>query len=324
MPDIAVIIVNWNTSKDLKKCLVSLYAEPAPKSSFTVWVVDNASLDNSVEMVRRDFPQVNLIANTENLGYVKANNQAIAKTSDYRFVFLLNSDAYLETPAALDALVAFCDANPKIGIAGACVHNPDGSLQLSCRRFPTLGAGFFRNTLLGRLFPNNRYAREYLMGDFNHRDPRQVDWVSGCAMFIRRELIDKMGALDERFYMYCEDVDICRRCWDAGYEVWYCPTAHVFHRIGASSDKNIEKMTWVFHQSWEIYDRKYHPNSGFVRRWAVHAGLWLRATVRIWHQRHDGRRRTRQHSKAGAASAERAGASAARSKEAEKKPESTA
>lgn len=291
MHDIGVIVVNWNTREDLKKCLASLYASPAPNCSFTVWVVDNASADGSAEMVQRDFCKVRLIANDENLGFVKANNQAIAEATDCRYVFLLNSDAFVQTPEALDALVKFGDDNPKVGIAGARVHNPDGSVQLSCRRFPTLGAGFFRNTVLGRLFPNNRYARQYLMSDFHHDTARQVDWVSGCAMLIRRELIDKIGALDERFYMYCEDVDICRRAWDAGYEVWYCPTARVTHRIGASSDKNMEKMTWVFHKSWEIYDQKYHPNSSFARRWAVKSGLWLRATVRIWHQRQARRRK---------------------------------
>src|SRR5579883_1928976 len=285
MHDIAVIIVSWNTREDLRKCLSSLFAEPGPQCTFDVWVVDNASQDGSPEMVRRDFPKAHLIAYDQNLGYVKANNQAIAETADARYAFLLNSDAFIHGPETLDALVKFADENPKAGIAGARVLNPNGSLQLSCRRFPTLGAGFFRNTYLGRLFPNNRYAREYLMGDFNHAEARTVDWVSGCAMFIRRELIDKIGPLDERFYMYCEDVDICRRAWEAGYEVWYCPTATVTHRIGASSDKNMEKMTWVFHKSWEIYDQKYHPSSWFGRRWAVKGGLWLRATVRIMHQR---------------------------------------
>src|SRR5579862_4954722 len=211
MYDIAVVIVSWNTREDLRKCLASLYADPAPRCSFKVWVVDNVSQDGSPEMVRRDFPQVHLIENDQNLGYVKANNQAIAQAADARYVLLLNSDAYVESPATLDALADFADANPKVGIAGARVHNPDGSLQLSCRRFPTLGAGFFRNTYLGRLFPKNRYAREYLMGDFNHAEARTADWVSGCAMFIRKEMIDKIGALDERFFMYCEDVDIDRK-----------------------------------------------------------------------------------------------------------------
>lgn len=293
MDDIAVIIVNWNTREDLKKCLSSLFAEPAPTVKFGVWVVDNASADGSVDMVRRDFPAAHLIANDDNLGYVKANNQAIAAAKGYRYVFLLNSDAYVESPATLDALVKFADEKPTAGIIGARVDNPDGTLQLSCRRFPTLGAGVFRNNYLGRLFPKNRYTREYLMGDFNHAEARTVDWVSGCAMFIREEMIDKIGALDERFFMYCEDVDICRRTWDAGYEVWYCPTGKVTHKIGASSDKNIEKMTWVFHQSWEIYDRKYHPNAGPARRLAVKSGLFARAAVRVFHQRLDRRRRER-------------------------------
>ena len=283
MTDIAVIVVNWNAREDLRLCLQALYAEPAPAIRFEVWVVDNASGDHSAALVRSEFPQVRLLANTENLGFSKANNQAIA-ASRSRHVFLLNSDAVIH-PGALDALVAFADARPQAGILGPKVLNPDGSLQFSCRRFPNLGAGFFRNTYLGRLFPNNRFARNYLMGDVDHDQPRSVDWISGCAMLIRRDLIDAIGALDERFFMYCEDVDICWRGWQAGREVWYAPQAVVTHAIGRSSDKNADKMIVEFHRSWYEFDKKRHPGVRPLRRAAVAAGLALRATVRILKRR---------------------------------------
>ncbi len=281
--DIAVIVVNWNAREDLRRCLQSLAVEPQSQCSSEVWVVDNGSADGSAEMVRGKFPQARLIANPDNRGFSRANNQAIA-ASDSRFVFLLNSDATIH-PGALDALVAFADAHPQAGVIGPQVRNPDGSLQFSCRRFPSLGAGFFRNTYLGRLFPRNRYARNYLMGDVDHTQPRPVDWVSGCAMLIRRDLIDANGALDERFFMYCEDVDICWRCWQSGREVWYAPDAVVTHAIGASSDKNAEPMIVEFHRSWYEFDRKQHPGFRPLRRTLVYAGLWARAAIRIRNRR---------------------------------------
>ena len=288
MTDIAVIIVNWNACEDLRACLSSLYAEPKPHLAYEVWVVDNASGDGSAAMVAAEFPQAHLIANAENLGFSKANNQAIARTSS-RYVFLLNSDAAVH-PGALDALLAYADSHPNAAIIGPKVLNPNGSLQFSCRRFPSLGAGFFRNTYLGRLFPHNKYASDYLMVNFDHAQDKAVDWVSGCAMLIRRDLIDKIGALDERFYMYCEDVDICQRAWDAGREVVYVPEAVVTHAIGRSSDKNADKMIVEFHRSWYEYDRKHHPNSPLLRRAAVYSGLWLRAAVRILKRRAADRR----------------------------------
>jgi GT2 family glycosyltransferase len=291
MTDMTVIIVNWNAREDLRRCLESLYAEPKPQVAYEVWVVDNASDDGSAGMVASEFPQVQLVVNTENAGFSRANNQAIART-DSRYVFLLNSDAFLH-PGALDQLAAYADAHPQAGIVGPKVLNPNGSLQFSCRRFPSLGAGFFRNTYLGRLFPHNKFARDYLMNDFDHAHDRAVDWVSGCAMLIRRDLLEQIGALDEGFYMYCEDVDICQRAWEGGWEVVYAPQPVVTHAIGRSSDKNADRMIIEFHRSWYEYDRKRHPKASALRRMAVFSGLWLRAAVRIAKRRAAARRNAR-------------------------------
>lgn len=291
MTDIAVIIVNWNAREDLRCCLQSLYAEPKPTVTYEVWVVDNASDDGSDDMVTSEFPQVRFVVNADNAGFSKANNQAIAQT-DSQYVFLLNSDAFLHS-GALDQLIAYADAHPQAGIVGPKVLNSDGSLQFSCRRFPSLGAGFFRNTYLGRLFPHNKFARDYLMNDFDHAHDSPVDWVSGCAMLIRRDLLQKIGPLDERFYMYCEDVDLCQRAWEGGWEVIYTPQAVVTHAIGRSSDKNADKMIIEFHRSWYEYDRKRHPRASLLRRMAVFSGLWLRAAVRIAKRRAAAQRNTR-------------------------------
>jgi GT2 family glycosyltransferase len=252
-------------------------------------------------MVEAEFPEVNLIRNPDNRGFSRANNQAIAASESSRYVFLLNSDAYLASPASLTALVEFADRHNKLGVAGAHVLNPDGSLQYSCRRFPGLMSGLFRNTLLGKLFPKNQYTTQYLMGDVDHSKEHMVDWVSGCAMLISRKFIESYGALDERFFMYCEDVDICKRAWVNGFEVWYCPDSYVTHKIGGSSDKNAEPMIWEFHRSWELYDEKHNPHSSLLRRAAVKFGLWLRATIRIMNRRRNIRKLNReiQQNKAG-------------------------
>lgn len=291
MNDIAVIVVNWNACDDLRVCLSALFSEPSAPTTYEVWVVDNASDDGSDEMVRAEFPKANLIENPENIGFSKANNQAI-RASHTKFIFLINSDARIH-PGCLAALAQYANEHQTAAIIGPKVLNPDGTLQYSCRKFPKIWAGFFRNTLLGRLAPNNRFAREYIMADFDHRKSGQVDWVSGCAMLIRRDLISMIGLLDERFYMYCEDVDICQRAWDIGQRVVFMPDATVTHAIGRSSDKNAEKMIIEFHRSWYEYDKKRHPNDNFIRRAVVYSGLWLRAAVRILNRRNTARKANR-------------------------------
>ncbi len=294
MIDIAVIVVNWNAKDDLRACLQSLARTSEPAVSSETWVVDNASTDGSADMVRAEFPEVHLVVNEANLGFSRANNQAVA-LSQSRYVFLLNSDAFVH-PHALREMTAYADAHPEAGVLGPRVLNPDGSLQYSCRRFPTLGAGVFRNTYLGRLFPRNKYAQDYLMTNFDHLSTRSVDWVSGCAMFIRRALLGTIGALDERFFMYCEDVDFCLRAGQAQAQVAYVPQAIVTHAIGRSSDKNADRMIWEFHKAWFEFDKKRHPQATALRRLAVWSGLWLRAWVRIAKRRLAARRlaRTRE------------------------------
>ena len=289
MTDIAVVIVNWNGKDDLHACLHSLFDVP-PLCDYEVWVVDNASSDGSADMVRSEFPHAHLVVNASNEGFSRANNVALRATTS-RYALLLNSDAAVHL-GAVDSMVQFMDAYPRTGILGPKVLNPDGTLQLSCRRFPTLGAGFFRNTYLGRLFPQNKYAQDYLMQDFDHSSVRSVDWVSGCAMLLRRELMDTVGLLDENFYMYCEDVDICWRTNHASWEVTYFPDALVTHAIGRSSDKNADAMIWEFHRSWLLLDGKWHPRGGPIRKALVWGGLSLRAWVRILNRRRaDGQRK---------------------------------
>ncbi len=298
-PDVTVSIVSFNTRDLLRRCLESLFrpetaevraaweaagaplahAEREP-ARFEVVVVDQVSLDESAEMVAAEFPQVRLIHLDRNVGFAGANNLAYREASG-RYFLLLNSDTVIR-PGMLRALVRFADDNPRAGIVGPKVLNPDGSLQPSCRRFPTIGAGLFRNTPLGRLFPQNRYTREYLMQEWDHAAPRSVDWVSGCCLLARREVIETIGPMDEDYFMYFEDVDWCLRASQAGAEVWYCPDGVVLHEKGRSTDKAVKRMIVRHHLSAYRYFTKHHAGA---RRPAARAllagGLGVRCALTL-------------------------------------------
>ena len=279
-PDVSVIIVNWNTRDDLRECLRSLHPSLHQGLQVEIIVVDNASWDDSVAMVKREFPDVKLIENRLNEGFGKAHNRA-ALIAQGRYLMLLNSDARAH-PGALKDLVDYADAHPDVGIIAPKVLNPDGSLQYSCRRFPVYEAGLFRNTILGRLFPQNRFVRDYLMTDFDHAHTADVDWVSGCAMMIRRETWHQLGGFDEWFFMYCEDVDLCWRAHEAGWRVVYHPEAVVTHTIGRSTDKAVNAMIRQFHHSHRLFFQKHHAHRLPIwSRLLIPLGLWLRANLLV-------------------------------------------
>jgi GT2 family glycosyltransferase len=206
-------------------------------------------------MVASEFPEFRLLRQTQNLGFTGGHNLALAERRG-RHAALLNSDTVVH-PGAIGALTAYMDGHPEAGIVGPKLLNPDGSLQYSCRRFPNPLAAAFRNTFLGRWFPRNRFVRDYLMTDLGHDAVREVDWVSGAAMFIRGDLFDKIGGLDDRYFMYCEDTDYCKRAWEAGYKVVYVPQAVITHAIGRSTDRVANKMIVRFHRSMFRFYKKH-------------------------------------------------------------------
>jgi len=252
-------------------------------------VVDNASADGSADMVAAEFPRVSLVRSPSNDGFSGGNNRML-EGMDADYALLLNSDAFC-SPGALDELLAFADATPDAGIVGPKVLNPDGSVQFSCRRFPTFAAGLFRNVYLGRLFPNNKPAADYLMQDFDHASVLDVDWVSGCALLIRRECLDQIGPLDaETFFMYCEDMDWCLRAHQADWRVVYFPGAEITHVIGRSSDHAADRMIIEHHKSmWKMF-RKHRAFFAAqvppLMRPLVPVGIFLRAVVRIARRRY--------------------------------------
>lgn len=278
--DISVIIVNWNTRDDLSRCLASLRPAMAHLAIETV-VVDNGSTDGSGRMVRRDFPDVRLLALGRNVGFAAGNNHALPRTCG-RYRLLLNPDCIVHD-GALETLVAYADEHPECGLLGPRLRNGDGSLQPSCRAFPTIGALLFRNTILDRWWPNNPFARDYLMEGWSHDTPRNVDWLSGACLMARAEVVERVGGLDERYYMYVEDMDWCKRVHQAGWQVVYQPAAEVTHLIGRSSDQRPVAMIRQHHISMVRYVAKHHGAAAAALAWplvaarylAIRAGSWL-------------------------------------------------
>ncbi|MEN6357248.1 MAG: glycosyltransferase family 2 protein [Armatimonadota bacterium] len=260
MIDVTVSIVNWNTKDELRDCLNSMLSQDGAVS-FEVIVADNASSDGSADMITSEFDgQVTLIRNSVNLGFGAAHNLSIRRSRG-RYVLLLNPDCRMLEPDVLAKMVGYMDDNPDIGMLGPKILNPNGSLQFSARHFPTMFAAIFRHTIFGKLSPKNRFVRDYLMIDFAHDQIADVDWLSGSALMARRETFEQTGLLDERFFMYLEDVDWCKRAHMAGWRVVYYPMVSVSHRIGAASDQNPVPMIKQHHKSMLRYYLKYNSHS---------------------------------------------------------------
>ncbi len=269
--------MSWNVQADLRKCLRSVFQSDAD-ASFEVWVVDNASTDATVAMLRQEFPQVKLICNETNAGFAAANNQGL-KAAEADYYLLLNPDTIVPE-GAFAKLLEFADAHPEAGAIGPKLANPDGSLQCSARRFPTITAAVFRNTVLGRLFPRSASPGHYLMTEWDHSDAREVDWVSGACMLIRREALEQVGYLDEAFFWGSEDVDYCFRLHRAGWQVMYSPEPVIVHAIGKSTSQVVIPTIIRTHRSmWRLYSK--HLARNLLSRAVVAVGVWLRAGLLI-------------------------------------------
>ena len=251
--DLSIIIVNWNTSDLLARCLSSLeqeaFGDVAPQCE--VFVVDNASTDGSRQRVRDEFLWVSLIENEKNLGFAQANNLALAQAQG-EFVLLLNSDTRL-LPGALQALLAFMAAHPPAGACGARLLNADGSLQPSCQPMLTPEREFWRLSFLDMLLPRATYR----MASWPVDQPRQVEIIKGACLLLRRAALDQIGWLDEAYFMYTEEVDLCYRLAQAGWELWWVPQAQVIHYGGASSRQAAEAMYLQLYRSKVQFYRKF-------------------------------------------------------------------
>lgn len=258
MLDLSISIVNWNTKDLLRGCLKSIY-ENTHKIDFEIFVVDNASSDGSAEMVEEEFPQVKLIKNNKNLGFAKANNKALKETTG-KYILLLNPDTVI-LGGALDIMVEFMEEHKDIGALGPKLINRDGTLQPSCRSFPTLATAFFENTFLDRLFPRNRIIGRYKMGYWDHDNIREVDQPIGACLMVKQEAINQIGLLDEQFYMYYEEVDLCYRMKKIGWRIYFLPQAQVIHYGGQSSAvANLQILVERQRSMYNFYRKHYQKN----------------------------------------------------------------
>jgi GT2 family glycosyltransferase len=229
-------------------------------------------------MVRERFPTVALIESEENLGFARGYNRA-ADAAEGRHILMLNPDTVVQ-PGALGTLAGFLDSQPDAGAAGPRLLNSDGTIQYSCRRLPTPMAAILRNTLIGRLLPGDRFTRDYLMADWDHEAVRQVDWISGAAICIRRETWTEVGGFDAGYFMYAEDIDWCLRAQQAGWHIYYVPSSVIVHRIGRSSDQRPVPMVLEFHRSMaRFYGKHYASQWPWALRWLPVAGIWTRAAL---------------------------------------------
>ncbi len=259
-----IIIVNWNVRGLLRACVQSLLRHPPTRHPQRIIVVDNASTDGSVAMLRDEFPAVHVVSSATNQGYGGGGNLGLAYAGPLdaepgrpTWFLMLNPDTEA-TPGALDALLDYGDAHPDAGVIGPQLRYADGSVQSSRRRFPTLGTALFESTWLQPLAPR-RLLDDYYMRDRRDDETCDVDWVVGAAMLVRREAYLQVGGFDEaRFFMYSEEIDWCRRIKLAGWRVVYHPQAVIVHHEGKSSQQVSARRMIYFNTSKVRYFAKHH------------------------------------------------------------------
>lgn len=281
-PDISVIIVNWKVRPLLEKCLNSILTHQEGVN-LEIFVVDNDSCDGSPEMVMLEYPQVKMIALPSNHGFAKANNLAL-KQAQGRFLFLLNPDTEI-TAGFFPATLSYLEQHPEVGLLGPKILNPDGSLQYSVRRLPDflsqvltllklqniiidekplnryLAKKFLPLVLKVRAyFSHNKIMPYYLAEDFDYHKTQPVEQLMGSAMFLRREVLEKIGGLDEKFFIWFEEVDYCQRARQAGFQIIYLAEAKIVHYGGESfNKKRVLSRQLIFDRSLLYYFFKHKP-----------------------------------------------------------------
>ncbi len=292
MNDLGIVIVNWNTRDYLRRCLQTVFASQGA-ITYHVVVVDNGSADGSAQMVAAEFPQATLISGHGNIGYPAGNNLGLralgfsdqpGQTSPDapRYALLLNPDTELP-PDALTEIVAYLDAHPEIGVIGPRLVLPDGSLDLACRRsLPTVEVSLWRLIGFSKLFPRSKRFGRYNLTFLDEDEIAEVGAVVGAFMMLRREAIDRVGLLDETFFMYGEDLDWCKRIGEAGWRIVYYPRVRVLHIKRAASRQN-KRARLEFVRAFLIFYRKhYRAGTSWPVHLAVLLGIGLWGGPKLW------------------------------------------
>jgi len=279
--DLSVVIVSYNTRELLRECLDSVVADLDSLAKHEVIVVDNASTDGSVAMLHDSFPQVRLLANSQNRGFAAGNNQAIERSSG-EYVLLLNPDAVVRK-GALEGLMAVLEERSDVGGAGPRLLFPDGSFQHSAFSFPTLAMIFLdffplHNRLLDSRI-NGRYPRDL----YERAEPFPIDHPLGAALMVRRAVIEEVGLLDESFFMYCEEIDWCFRIKEAGWRILCVPRAGIVHHVAQSTRQFRDEMYVELHRSrYRLYQKHYGSGFRRVARLLVALGMWSQGLRACW------------------------------------------
>lgn len=290
--NLSVVIVSWNTKALTEACLRSVYDSLVDVATiYEIWVVDNASTDGTPEMIRREFPNVRLIENKKNFGFAGGNNQAIRRCTG-KFILLLNPDTCVLRDG-IERLTKFMEKNPRAGAAGSRLLNDDGSLQISCYPFPTLAKELWRLLHLDRLKPYGVY--EQTRWSLSHPHPTEV--IQGASLILRRETIDEVGLLDEEYFMYTEEVDLCFRIAKAGWDLWWVPGSQVIHYGGQSTSQVAGQMFLCLYQSKLQFFRKFYGRIGALlyKCILIIASLYRLSLAPLsWLQSHETRSRNLQ------------------------------
>lgn len=272
--DLSIIICNYNTGRLLKNTLSSIYRN-TKNITFEIITVDDGSTDRSVEIIKKYFPKVRIIKNVKNLGYSKSCNIG-TRLSKGKYILHLNSDVNFTKNTSMSLIIKFMDDNPNIGIAGCKIIKYDGSLDLPCRHsLPTLTNAFFQMFGLYKIFSNiksTNYYMTYLPDD-------KITKVGGLGAFmlLRKELVRRIGYLDERFFIYCEETDYCYRAIKAGWDVYYFPKIEVKHMHAGTTNQFRIKALFLFHKGIFLYYKKHYSNENFfLINLFVYAGIVVR------------------------------------------------
>lgn len=298
--DVGIVIVNWNTRDYLRRCLETVFASSGDLG-YRVAVVDNGSFDGSAEMVAEAYPAVTLIAGQGNVGYPAGNNLGLralgygdagepTQPDAPRYALLLNPDTELP-PDALAQMVAYMDAHPEIGVAGPKLVLPDGSLDLACRRsIPTVEVSMWRMLGFSRMFPRSPRFGRYNMTYLDEDQEAEVGSVVGAFMMVRREAIERVGLLDEAFFMYGEDLDWCKRIGEAGWKVMYHPAVEVLH-VKRAASRQSSRAKHEFVRAFLIFYRKhFRQQTSLPAHLAVMLGIGLWGGPSLWPELIDRRR----------------------------------
>lgn len=274
MTDVAIVIVSWNTKGLLRKCLQSVIDE-TKKYSYEIWVVDNNSPDGSAQMVAEEFPQVKLIANATNNGFAPANNQALREATAKSYL-LLNPDTVVLNGAIDKMLDYLFTKNP--GAVVCKLLNEDLTLQKSVNNFFSLWSSFFENRFFAELFINMDLSGKRFMSYWDHNSEREIDWAYGAVILFSREVYERVGVLDDRYYIYAEEMDFFIRLRKAGYKAIFLPDVHIIHLGRSSSRQRRGEMFIMNYKSFYLFLKLHYPfHTYYIYRFRVHLYLvfWL-------------------------------------------------